>query len=67
MDKFWMCFVDGATAPQHKHESKEKAKDEALRLAKTLFKRVTVLEATDSVLLTDVTWTELKPPSDIPF
>jgi len=67
MDKFWMCFVDGAASPQHKHESKEKAKEEALRLTKTLFKRVTVLEAMDSVMLTDVIWTELKTPSDMPF
>ena len=67
MDKFWMCFVEGANSPQYKHESKEKAKEEALRLTKTLFKRVTVLEAMDSVMLTDVTWTELKTPPDLPF
>ena len=67
MYKFWMCFVDGASSPQHKHASKEAAKQEADRLSKTLFKKVYVLEATDSVQLTTVTWEELKTPSDLPF
>ena len=67
MDKFWMCFVDGASSPQHKHASKEAAKQEADRLSQNLFKKVYVLEATDSVQLTTVTWEELKTPSDLPF
>ena len=67
MDRFWMCFVEGATAPQHKHPTKEAAKQEADRLTRTLFKKVYVLMATDSVMLTDVSWNELQTPSDLPF
>ena len=67
MDKFWMCFVEGGVIPVVKHASKDEAKKEADRLANMMFKKVYVLEATDSVQLTIVTWDELKMPSDIPF
>lgn len=62
-----MCYVDGCASPQHKHPTKEAAKQEADRLAKSLFKKVYVLEATDSVQLSITKWEELKTPSDLPF
>ena len=29
MDKFWMCFIEGASSPQHVYASKEAAKQAA--------------------------------------
>lgn len=47
MKKFWMLYVEGATAPRVQHWSKAKAEAEAERLARTVpDSRVFLLEAT---------------------
>ena len=67
LNGFDMVFIDGASSPQHKHPTLEAAKQEAERLAKTLYKQCFVLEAVESVRLVDVKWEKVEKASDVPF
>jgi hypothetical protein len=61
-----MLYAEGGGAPTVKYTYKADAQAEAERLAKTLDKRVYVLEAIGSCRKSDVTW-EGDGPDDIPF
>jgi len=50
--RFWMCYVDQSTAPEHKHWSEQDGIKEAERLTKLTGKEVFLLVATMSVKAT---------------
>ena len=47
MNKFWMVWVEGNGSPTKKHENRELADSEAVRLAKLTKKKAFILEAID--------------------
>lgn len=62
---FYMCFVDGESAPQKKHDNLINAEFEAARLTKLIKKRVYVLEAKKYVELVDIKWSDMIKPEDM--
>jgi hypothetical protein len=50
MKNFYMVFVDGENTPTKKHESKEEAEKEAIRLSEKLGKKAFVLESLIEVI-----------------
>jgi hypothetical protein len=50
MKNFYMVFVDGENTPTHKHESKDEAEKEAIRLSEKLGKKAFVLESMIEVI-----------------
>jgi len=65
MKKFWMVFLEGGSAPSHKHESFDSAFAEMERLAKNhRGRKAWVLEAISSVVASDLIY---EGDSPLPF
>ena len=66
MNRFWMVYLDGGSAPTFQHLSRRAARDEAEILCKKTGKRAYVLEATETCALKAVEWTRLKEEEERP-